>query len=299
MTPTKRFELHRSQIVEINTWADYEARIRDSSLQGWAFRGQSSAEWAVESALSRRLRTYGVHPSAWPIQERRILSLFKRKAHLFLDHIPADTDYFQWLGIMQHHGAPTRLIDFTWSPTVAAFFALESAKPGDKCAVWAIAVPKLWTTSFRFSDGEVNAHALSLRQPANYEKRYLSNEVPFVSTDDPFIMNQRIIAQSGTFVVPGVLNQPVEQILGEVGKAKPAEWIKKFILDVNSVRPIAMAALYRMNVSNATLFPGLDGTARSLAYELEQHWAYDPLTFEAVNAYEDEFDSLKNRRLEP
>jgi hypothetical protein len=60
-----------------------------------------------------------------------------------------------------------------------------------------------------------------------------------------------------------------------------------------------MAALYRMNVSNATLFPGLDGTARSLAYELEQHWAYDPLTFEAVNAYEDEFDSLKNRRLEP
>src|SRR5215831_2254179 len=82
------------------------------------------------------------------IQERRILSLFKRKAHLFLDYIPADTDYFQWLGIMQHHGAPTRLIDFTWSPTVAAFFALESAKPGDKCAVWAIAVPKLWTTSF-------------------------------------------------------------------------------------------------------------------------------------------------------
>src|SRR5262245_11313578 len=297
MTPTERFELHRSQIVEINTWADYEARIRDSSLQGWAFRGQSSAEWAVESALSRRLRTYGVHPPAWPIQERRILSLFKRKAHLFLDHIPADTDYFQWLGLMQHHGAPTRLIDFTWSPTVAAFFALESATPHEQCAVWAVAVPRLWMASYRFGDAELKAEALSLRTPENYEKHYLSNRVPFVSADDPFIMNQRIIAQSGTFVVPGVLDQSVEQILSEVGGAQPAEWIRKFILPVDFVRPTAMAALYRMNVSNATLFPGLDGTARSLGYELEQHWAYNPLTFEAVGAYQAEFDSLKSRRL--
>ena len=33
-----------------------------------------------------------------------------------------------------------------------------------------------------------------------------------------------------------------------------------------------------MNISNATLFPGLDGLARSLAYELETHWAFDPIT---------------------
>ena len=37
-----------------------------------------------------------------------------------------------------------------------------------------------------------------------------------------------------------------------------------------------MRALYMMNITNATLFPDLDGLARSLAYELEFHWKYDP-----------------------
>src|SRR5215467_14120116 len=103
MAETEGFPVASTQVEKINAWADYEAAIRNSDLRGWAFRGQSSAYWSVTSSLTRRLQTYGVHPSAWSLQERRILSLFKRKAHLFLDHIPADTDYFQWLGIMQHH----------------------------------------------------------------------------------------------------------------------------------------------------------------------------------------------------
>ncbi len=42
------------------------------------------------------------------------------------------------------------------------------------------------------------------------------------------------------------------------------------------VRDRAMRQLYHMNVTQATLFPDLDGLARSMAYELEFHWDYDP-----------------------
>ena len=180
---------------------------------------------------------------------------------------------------------------------VLGSYALERAQPGGKCAVWGIATPKLWNTAYRFDEKVIDAKALSLRKPANYEDYYLSSDVPFVSTDDPLIMNQRIIAQSGTFVVPGVLHLAVEEIVTKQGAAYPADWIVQFVIDVDAVRSDAMAALYRMNVSNATLFPGLDGMARSLAYELENHWAYDPKTFEAMGDYGPEFEELRDQKL--
>jgi hypothetical protein len=46
------------------------------------------------------------------------------------------------------------------------------------------------------------------------------------------------------------------------------------------VRADAMRELYAMNITHATLFPDLEGLARSLAYELEFHWAFDPRTME-------------------
>jgi hypothetical protein len=64
------------------------------------------------------------------------LRIFQKKAHLFLTHIPERSDTFQWLALMQHHGAPTRLLDFTWSRHVAAFFALE--RTTKRAAVWAV-----------------------------------------------------------------------------------------------------------------------------------------------------------------
>ena len=62
-----------------------------------------------------------------------------RNAHAYLEahHMPRDT--VEWMALMQHHGAPTRLLDWSTSPYVAAFFALEEAvDPTATCAIWAI-----------------------------------------------------------------------------------------------------------------------------------------------------------------
>jgi hypothetical protein len=89
-------------------------------------------------------------------------------------------------------------------------------------------------------------------------------------------MNRRLIAQSGTFLVPAILDQSIEEILRDY--PDPKQTLIKFILPADKIREKGMRELYRMNITQATLFPDLDGLARSLAYELEFHWAYDPRT---------------------
>ena len=276
----------RTVIREIKSWREFQEVVAGPKYRNWAFRGQSDAEWPLFSSLSRYLKGYEIHRDAWAGQEERIGRIFRRKAHLFLEHVPDARDAFQWLALMQHHGAPTRLVDFTWSPFVAAFFALERATKD--AAVWAVFVPALWRAAHTFSfpkkQTKLGPDELSLRNPGAYEELYLGNDVPFVSSGEPMVMNKRLIAQSGTFIVPGVLHQPIEQILA--GYPEAGKTVAKFVLRTGALRSDAMLALYNMNLTNATLFPDLDGLARSMAYELEFHWAYDPKTMKINPGYQ-------------
>jgi hypothetical protein len=270
--------------VPISSWRDFQTEVTGPEYRTWAFRGQEDATWPLFSSLSRYLRKHGVHAGAWAEQEARIYRIFKRKAHLYLDHVPTDDDAFQWLALMQHHGAPTRLLDLTWSPYVALFFALQSASQDS--AVWAVSFPTIWRVKQKFPNEKklIGMDYFSLRNAGAYERYYLGNQVRFVSIGEPFVMNQRLIAQSGTFIVPGVLDVPVEDILS--GYPAPGKSIIKFVIQTSKVRDEAMLSLYNMNITNATLFPGLDGMAKSLAYELECNWAYNPRTMEPHRGYE-------------
>jgi hypothetical protein len=264
------------QVRMLDSWEAFLDVITDSPYANWAFRGQCDAAWPLLSALSRYFVSFHVHPDAWRAQESRMLRIFKRKAHQFLSHTPDPDDDFQWLALMQHHGAPTRLLDLTWSPYVAAFFALERAT-GD-AAVWALNPTHIsYASSIALRDGHtIHPQVMDPRERGNLHRYFLAEDVPCLWIGEPYIMNSRLTAQSGTFAVPGTLSQPVEAILSRY--PEPRETLVKLILPSAQVREQGMRELYRMNITYATLFPGLDGLARSLAYELEFHWGYDPRT---------------------
>jgi len=136
------------QVVPVDSWSAFQEIVAGPTFRSWAFRGQGDARWPLYSSISRYLLEHRVDPGAWAEQEERILRIFRRKAHLYLAHVPAEADAFQWLALMQHHGAPTRLLDFTWSPFVAAFFALERATA--PAAVWALCLPEIWKAKHKF-----------------------------------------------------------------------------------------------------------------------------------------------------
>jgi hypothetical protein len=86
---------------------------------------------------------------------------------------------------------------------------------------------------------------------------------------EPAEMDQRLIAQAGTFVLPGLLHQPLDMILDQYTCSD--ELLRKIVLP-SEIRDEAMRSLYRMNITNASLFPDLEGLARSIALELEIVW---------------------------
>lgn len=260
--------------VEISTWARLSRELESMSREWWLFRGQEDASWPMTSTLTRELERRRIPMQRWSDSELRAIRIFQRKAHLLLQRTPADL--FEWVALMQHHGAPTRLLDFTWSPHVAAFFALDRAR--GPAAIWCLraeALPK-FNASNRPEATRNRGLPPGLRPWNNDDvaARLLTNRRRTVVWGSPYHMNQRLVVQSGTFLVPGVVDDTVENIVCGLRGGRAA--IRKLVLnstarekDGRTLREKAMSRLYNMNITYESLFPGLDGLARSMNVELE------------------------------
>jgi hypothetical protein len=90
------------------------------------YRGQSNAAWSLEPKLMR-----GEHAPS----ESHLLNRFKQSAAYLLPQRPQHE--FDWLFIMQHHGVSTRLLDWSESPLVALYFAVENDE--EDGSLWVLA----------------------------------------------------------------------------------------------------------------------------------------------------------------
>jgi hypothetical protein len=252
------------QEIRVQSWAEFDAWC--GKRDGWAFRGQKNAAWPLLSSLSRRLMRAGVPPQIWQEREERAIRVFRRKAHVYLPDRTVLHDDLRCLAMMQHHGAPTRLLDFTKSPYVAAFFAMEYCE--EEAAVYALDTPRLWACTPRF-DKSLTRDAVDPRLDGRFMRYFALNRHPLVWFGEPSEMDRRLVAQSGLLVVPGMIDRTLDELLE--GYDSTAPLLEKVILPAG-LRAQALHDLYRMNITQATLFPDLEGLARSIAYELEEAW---------------------------
>ncbi len=268
---------------------DWPSALRlGASLRGWIFRGHARRDTPLETTLLRaRRESPGPFQAEW---EERLLRRFQSRAHHYVSDLPKRGDRLEWLALIQHYGGPTRLLDFSHSFYLAAFFAVEKARADEAAAVWAVNYDMLSERIAREFDLPWPPRN---RDRMNRELNKLANAFlagerepePFVINVAPERMNERLSIQQGLFLVPCDLGVPFEENLAAVFGLPPdflrrghlIEWGGDALPPDAAIVRIELSAglhtdalrdLHAMNVTSASLFPGLDGFARSLYYDL-------------------------------
>lgn len=251
------------QTVTIESWNDFLGKITitDHAIAQSAlklvYRGEADKDWELRPSLLRLLPTDLFTELVLDIEAKALREFRRRSSSFVRPHEWTDEDaILHWWSIMRHYGAPTRLLDWTYSPYVAAYFAVEQFMETDG-AIW------------RLNEYGVGSNVL--HRFSNYEEPFTERREYFLSSTNPFEVmfidspqrSERMIAQQGVFSICRNVVGHHGKILSALEDSRPKLIMQKLIIPAGLKREF-LDRLRLMNVTASSLFPGLEGLGRSI-----------------------------------
>jgi hypothetical protein len=216
--------------TQIDSIEDFFQFLKRNTLkkETYVFRGVKSEDYKLIPSIGRHRKTNSGKPFSVN-DEQTMLKSFRMKAYPFIEK---NMTSIELLSLAQHHGLPTRLLDWTWNPLVAFYFAVKD-EHDDNSLVYA------WKKDIL----------------GKYEPSFDPFKIKQTRVVLPPHFTSRIIAQSGMFTIHHLPNQ--EFI---------SETIEKIIIK-QSVRKELKRALWLLGIHEASLFPDISGIAKHTKWQ--------------------------------
>jgi len=225
---------------DVRNWDSFKSYVASLTPEQYVFRGQA-ASWPLRTAFHRSTRS-----DLLPFIQRDVPSLLNNLSgklrHLYDLSNPTMNASF-W-ALAQHHGYPTPLLDWTYSPFVAAYFAYASVSP-------------------KQTTGSVRIFGLDRqRWTTTSQVFHLTHSYPMVRLFEPFVLeNDRSIPQQSIMMISNI--DDIEDFISWHEATEKQKYLFAIDLPV-SERIRVLSELRLMGISAGGLFPGIDGTCRDL-----------------------------------
>jgi hypothetical protein len=245
--------MHLQELLYENSWQEGLRRFRSS----FAFRGMPDIGDDLVTSLARLGEQHAQ-------SEPHILRAFRKYAR---PEEAAGPSLWNWLALAAHHGLPTRLLDWTYSPYVALHFATEDiATFGLDGVVWcvdyvranALLPQALKDIAARESAGVFTAEMLDEAATSLAKFDAMGNRQPFVVFLEPPSLDARIVNQFALF---SLMNSPSARL--DHWLAAHPDLYRRLIIPA-ALKWEVRDKLDQANVTERVLFPGLDGLSRWL-----------------------------------